>query len=414
LSFARAHTFEKEFSARIEHIRKLTKHTQSATQRRDIAPTELLKERVKLLLRRKKAERLRSRALRRNFSKTSEHRLLLVTQPERIPQSQIFPFHFFAKGLGSAYDASIKEVSSDEIISQDIAPPENATVIAFQTHYDISDTDLELLLARLRDRNPDARMVYLDWSAPADLRNAERLDPHIDLYVKKHVLRDRSQYGKPTLGDTNLSDFYSQRMATREHEYCFAIPPGFMDKLIIGPSFATAPLLLPEFMKPIDYDAERFIDIHARFAVNGTPWYQAMRTEAETAISDLRGVTVAAGGILPLYQFSVELRRSKVCFSPFGYGEVCWRDYEAIAAGAALIKPDMSHIETAPDIFRPWDTYAPVRWDLADFDETLDRLLGDAALRKSLALNAHTALQEYLRSSSFVDQMRPLFVGSPS
>ena len=52
--------------------------------------------------------------------------------------------------------------------------------------------------------------------------------------------------------------------------------------------------------------------------------------------------------------------------SPFGWGELCLRDYEAVLGGALLLKPDMSHLETWPDVFVPHDTYAPFDWDATD------------------------------------------------
>ena len=42
------------------------------------------------------------------------------------------------------------------------------------------------------------------------------------------------------------------------------------------------------------------------------------------------------------------MRHSRICISPFGYGEICWRDFEAILCGCLVVKPDMSHVETNP------------------------------------------------------------------
>ena len=51
-----------------------------------------------------------------------------------------------------------------------------------------------------------------------------------------------------------------------------------------------------------------------------------------------------------------ELAQCGICFSPFGYGEVCWRDDEAVYSGALLINPGMSHMVTEPDVFVPGET----------------------------------------------------------
>jgi len=46
------------------------------------------------------------------------------------------------------------------------------------------------------------------------------------------------------------------------------------------------------------------------------------------------------------------LVKSKICVSPWGYGEACYRDYEALATGCIVIKPSNEYVKSDPDIFR--------------------------------------------------------------
>ena len=345
--------------------------------------------------------------LSRPFSRNARHRLLILSVDERIPQSQVHPFHLYSRPAADRFGTEIREIPVTRYLSADHPGLRDAGTVCFQTQFSISPGELAELLATIRTRNPGARLVYLDWFAPTDLRLAERLDPHVDLYVKKHILADRALYGGETLGDTNLTDYYSRRFGIDLPPTRFAIPAGFLDKLILGPSFATAQFLQPALRRPTPPPpAPRPIDLHARIAIGGTSWYQAMRGESAEAVSNLHGVTTAAGAGVGLIRYLRELRHSKICFSPFGYGEVCWRDYEAVANGAVLLKPDMSHIRTDPDIFRPHETYVPLRWDLADFQQTVTALLRDEALRARIARQAFAVLHDYLASDRFVDQMR--------
>ena len=101
--------------------------------------------------------------------------------------------------------------------------------------------------------------------------------PHADLYVKKHVLRDRSQYGRPTRGDTNLSDWYGPHHGHAQPEVRWPVPSELLDRLVVGPSFLTAEELLPAFdwqRAPRDW-RHRTLDLHAR--IGGTyaaaGWY---------------------------------------------------------------------------------------------------------------------------------------------
>ena len=100
---------------------------------------------------------------------------------------------------------------------------------------------------------------------------------------------------------------------------------------------------------------------------------------------------------VPRQQYYEELLRSRICISPFGYGEVCGRDIEAITCGCLLIKPDMSHLRSHPDVFIPGETYVPVRWDYADLAETCARYLDRETERARIAGNAYQVLANYYR-----------------
>lgn len=371
-------------------------------------PLETQVIRVRKYLNRRKADRLRQRAMSRPFSPGARSRLLLVTQAERLPQSQIYPFHHYASDLQRHYGTELREADLADFLAGRPVAARDATVVAFQTPYDVSDEDLDRLFARIGADHPGARVACLDWFAPTDLRNAARMNERIHLYIKKHVLRDLDYYGKPTLGDTNLTDYYARRLQLDEPERRFHVPEGFLDKLVIGPSFATAPTVLPALLGKPPAAGPREFDLHARFELGGTPWYRGMRAEADAAVSGLKGVRVVRGTGVHQAQFLAEMRHSKVCLSPFGYGEVCWRDYEAVLTGAVLVKPDMSHIATDPDIFIPWETYAPVAWDLSDFPDVVHRLLSDAPLRTRLANQAFETLRKWLTSDHFARRMAPL------
>lgn len=364
--------------------------------------------RLRMYLHRRRADRLRLRAMARPFSPGARSRLLLVTQPERIPQSQIFPFHHYAPDLARHYGTEVREADLADVLAGRPIAAKGATAVAFQTPFDVSDADLDRLFDRIGRDHPGARVACLDWFAPTDLRNAARMDASVQLYIKKHVLRDRSAYGRPTLGHTNLSDHYARRMNLAETETCFPVPPGFLDKLVVGPSFVTAPTILPVLLGNRPSFHRRDIDLHARFDVRGTPWYSAMRAEADAAAAAVTGVKVLRGFGVHMAQFLTELRRAKTCLSPFGYGEVCWRDFEAVMSGAVLLKPDMGHVETDPDIYLPWETYVPLAWDLSDLQEQLRRLLDDAALRERIATQAFDRLRGWVASDSFARKLAPL------
>lgn len=94
-------------------------------------------------------------------------------------------------------------------------------------------------------------------------------------------------------------------------------------------------------------------------------------------------------GTISKHKYLNELRTSYAVFSPYGWGEICYRDFEAIMFGCLLIKPDMSHIETWPNIYKN-EFYVSVDWDLEDLNVLDIRdLFNDNYYQKVYAVRKH-------------------------
>jgi hypothetical protein len=76
--------------------------------------------------------------------------------------------------------------------------------------------------------------------------------------------------------------------------------------------------------------------------------------------------------------------------------------------GSLLLKPDMSHVETHPDIFRAGETYVPLRWDFADLEEKARYYLAHPEESARITPNAFATLQNYFREHGFIEHMRSL------
>lgn len=68
---------------------------------------------------------------------------------------------------------------------------------------------------------------------------------------------------------------------------------------------------------------------------------------------------------------------SKIIISPYGQGEICYRDWEALQFGNIMIKPDMSNINTTPNIYFGDETYISCKYDWSDLDEKVDYILSN-------------------------------------
>lgn len=331
---------------------------------------------------------------------------MIVSETHTVAKQQIFPFYYYKKEIEKQWNLEIREIPL-KYFRENPGYFGEVDIICLQTWYDYSDPQMISLLDLIQKHHPQCNLCYFDWFAPTDLRYAKVLSDRIDLYLKKHLLKDRSLYGKPTIGDTNLTDYYNRLYKIEEPSVTFKVPSGFLEKIVVGWNFAFRDYTLPTFKKGLALENERSIDLHCRINMKGTPWYVEMRKHAYEKVENLQDLNVVSAafyspnineGFAPRRQYIKELYQSKLCFSPFGFGEVCWRDFEAIMAGSLLVKQDMSGIETEPNIFLPFETYAPVVWDFNDFDEVCERFLSSEEERKRVAIQAFGVIRNYINT----------------
>ena len=272
------------------------------------------------------------------------------------------------------------------------------------------------LFRRLHGRPGRPRLIFIDYSAQTSSGFFDLL-PHVDAFGKRQVLRDREAYQTDYRGGFVFADWYSRTYEFDLSWWRFGkVPdPAHVGRLRpiwnLGVIPAIRGLLRREAM-PWRALRRKTIDLHSRVVASRPDhwqWYHDYRQRAQQAVEPLRSqMRVSPPGKVGPRRYFMELRRSRAVFSPFGWGEVCFRDFEAAACGAALVKPSMAHVETEPDLFVPGESYAPVRWDHADLAAVCLDLHADPAKARRLAANARAALVDYLDNARFVDAVARL------
>lgn len=349
--------------------------------------------------------------LGRPFPRRAERRVVLWYSSNPISLSQADPFLSNAKAFAERHGAAIRFLAVERLLDPDtdLPPMGEGDISLIQPWFTVEPQVLEHALARHRAHAPGARIAFLDSYAHNDLRLGRVVEPYVDFYVKKSLYRDPGQFLRAFRGDTNLTEYYGDLYGIPAPEADWNAPRRMLDKLRLGPNFFTAARFMSDFSRPPPPQAGRSLDMQVRLGGKGSPWYSAMRADAEARAKAIPGLRLSPPGRLDTAAFMAELRDSRLCFSPFGYGELCWRDVEAFATGAVLIKPDMSHLETLPDLYEPGVTYLPVRWDFSDLQEVVENALADEGLRDRIAATAHARIARYLREAQFVEDMQFLF-----
>jgi hypothetical protein len=271
------------------------------------------------------------------------------------------------------------------------------------------------IVAHFRERTSEinAKLVYFDgdddvcvqW--PAVLRA-------VDLYVKKGVFASSQDYFSQFVGKSNLTHYvwkeYGVAPTGADVPASGVLEPADLDKLYLGWNIALDDKIVTLFrkIKPA-LSSAKDVDILCRASVP-KDWISPLRS---LVIQQLTPLKDRYRVLLPTHkvkqdQYNEEMRRGRICVSPLGYGEVCWRDFEAIICGCLLIKPDVSRLRSDPDIFVPGETYVPVRWDYADLPEKCAYYLERESERVRISENAYRVLANYYRNGAFVSSFAGL------
>ena len=353
-----------------------------------------------------------ARWLARPFPRTAARRVVVHYTRAAICWAQVYPFARHAAALRDRYGAAIRFVPVDRMLEGAPPPCGDGDIALVQPWFTVEPARLGRALAGLAARRPDATVGFLDSYAHNDLRLGAAVDPHVSHYFKKSIYRDPALYFRAFRGDTNLTEFYGGLYGIDADPVDWGTPTTLIPKLRLSPNFFAAPRFMDQLGRgDMPTRPGRRLDLLTRLGGAGPSWYGRMRETAQARVDAIEGIATSPPGKLSPADYMAEMRTARLCFSPFGYGELCWRDVEAIVSGAVLIKPDMDHLRTLPDLYEAGVTYLPVRWDFSDLEAVVRGALADEAGSAAIARTAWDRMAGYVRDARFVDDVGVLFDG---
>jgi hypothetical protein len=105
---------------------------------------------------------------------------------------------------------------------------------------------------------------------------------------------------------------------------------------------------------------------------------------------------------LPFQEYVEKLAKSKICLSPFGMGELCFRDFESIMMGTIMLKPNQSNVITTPNIYVEGETYIGCKLDWSDVGEKIDFIMSNfRELNDKITYNARKMMTEQYTDENF-------------
>ena len=80
---------------------------------------------------------------------------------------------------------------------------------------------------------------------------------------------------------------------------------------------------------------------------------------------------------MPFQEYMKNLWNSKISLSPFGMGELCFRDLESMGMGTIILKPSHKKVDTLPNLMIDNETFIPCKYDWSDLEEKIDYILSN-------------------------------------
>ena len=346
-------------------------------------------------------------------------RLHVLTDP---PQNQntiafLAPILFNARLLGDVgIELEVFDHQSDRLLDCDVlAINSRFWSGAWSRHRDRALAWLDDARARV------GRLLFFDRTSTPGQVVGDVL-PMVDRYFKTALYSDRGNYRRAVYGSRLFSEFYHRECGIRDDgdPRAMAISSSDIGKLavswntglanysLLGPRLSALYRLVPirallapphGFTRP---RRSRPIDVSCRMGLRykyATVGYQRQRM-AERLSRHRRTDRISK------LAYVRELTRSKIVASPFGYSEINYKDFEVFIAGGILLKPDMQHLETWPNLYIDGETFVAHRWDLSDVDEKIDGILSDYPTSIAIA----EAAQNRYRAATCGSEGRSAFV----
>ncbi len=328
-------------------------------------------------------------------------KVTILSHRSRIADFTLYPVRKNKKALReSGYDINICYKPDEQTITSDILC---LSSVIIRKWWKEPDRVFEFIDYLKKFCN---KFIYFDEFDSTSVTHFQLL-PHVDLYLKKQLFKDKTLYTKSFYGDRIFTDFYHREFGICDEPSTLQSQPldlalshkvnllwhlglGDMAGDILPPRLRKIKRYLPPSynVKFVSPDQPRPIDFMFRgtkkYSRNTLSFHRQRMSEILSTITCRKAALLSR---VSISEYKREMSRTKLVISPFGAGEIGVRDFEAWIYGAALMKPDMSHMETWPDVFIPGKTYFPIKWGFDNLESGINELIDDKKTRTALASN---------------------------
>ena len=268
-------------------------------------------------------------------------------------------------------------------------------------------------------KNKIGKVIYFDTSDSTSLLHPNVIS-HIDKYCKGQILKDKTEYKKKFYGNRIFTDFCKKKYNIVDDDISYSAPVKTQKEIekidifwnssisnysILGKVmnecynyFPIKQMLFPP-QKTINKtkDREIFFRMNMKYSRMTVQWH---REQAEKRLNFNKECAR-----INLFQYFNELSRSKVSISPFGWGEINYRDFETFLCGSLLIKPKMNHLETWPNFYRDDIDLITYDWSCNDLHKKVSEVINNYNQFKHIALNGQKNYIDFLNNKDLKEKI---------
>jgi hypothetical protein len=263
------------------------------------------------------------------------------------------------------------------------------------------------------------KVIYFDTSDSTSLLNPNVIN-HIDKYCKGQILKDKTEYKKKFYGNRIFTDFCKKKYNIVDDDISYSAPVKTQKEIekidifwnssisnysILGKVmnecynyFPIKQMLFPP-QKKINKtkDREIFFRMNMKYSRMTVQWHREQAEKKLNLNNECSRINV--------FQYFNELSRSKVSISPFGWGEINYRDFETFLCGSLLIKPKMNHLKTWPNFYRDGTDLITYDWSCNDLHKKVSEIINNYNQFKHIAINGQKNYIDFLKNKDLKEKI---------
>jgi len=277
-----------------------------------------------------------------------------------------------------------------------------------------------LLLEKINKRN--SNIVWFDLRDSAGTTQFEVM-PYVKKYLKGQIYKDIKNYSKPMYGGRYYTNYYFLNYQVSDQDiYKMTLLDSIYYKKLdlswnIGAlrydlrfsnlyKIASYSKVIHKFLTHNNftkYNTYKFFKKKYRVNAiyNNNFDRESVAFQRLLAIKKLKNINQfdLLDKNLNKKKYFASISNSKIVLSLFGWGEICYRDWESVILGTPFIKPDMNYLDTWPNIYIPYKTYYPVNLGLENLDEIIDFSISSDELSKEMIINSQNIIKSIRNDS---------------